>query len=241
MSDDGTPVADKANPEGQLPPRRSRFRRLSRFTPPEIVAAVLLLSSFLFAAGFVASSPGVGGDWQDTIDSWAGWAAQLWLPVMLLLAALIAWYCAANSRDGLLAADNSPRDLTGDAGLAHNEDVGAAELWNRERRALVISGLTAVLGALAALAVILVVVVDKRPASSQGVVLYPSRVAAVLEGLASLVPALASVVIFGQVRGVWSDLVSAVKPSEAGFESPSQPSLTGFGPPSSAFGPRRRL
>jgi hypothetical protein len=160
---------------------------------------------------------------------------------MVLLAALMAWYCAVTSRDGLLAAGDSQREPVGGVGSAPGADVGVAELWSRERRALVIFGLTAVLGALTALAVILVVVVSEWPASGQSVTFFAGRVAGVLEGIASLLPAVASVVIFGHVRGIWSDLVSAVELADASLESPRQPPASGLVPPSSALGPRRRL
>jgi hypothetical protein len=78
---------------------------------------------------------------------------------------------------------------------------------------VVIAGLAASCAALAALAVFVLVVDIEWPASGPSLIGY-SHVDGVLIGLAGLVPAVTTVVIFRHVRDVWRDLIHAEDPTD---------------------------
>lgn len=97
--------------------------------------------------------------------------------------------------------------------------AGATELWDRARPALVIAGLAASCGAVAAVAVVLLMVDIEWLGSGQSLFVY-TRVDGVRFGLAGLVPAVTTVLIFRHVRDVWRELIYADKPADAPVEVP---------------------
>ncbi len=241
MVDDGAPVAGTANTEPSLPGRLGRVRRHQTWSAPEVVAVVLLSVLALSVAGFVDTESPLLGGWRSTLSAWTGWAVQVWLPIVLLLTALVGWYCATTTRDELLGAGESRHASTEAAEQPQDSYPGALELWSRERRAVVISALTALFGAVASLSVILAVISTEWPGPSQGFVLYASRLAAILLGLASLLPCLATMVIFRHVYGIWSDMVAADEPSNDPADRLGPSSGRAAGPDSPVYLPRRRL
>jgi hypothetical protein len=130
-------------------------------------------------------------------------------------ASLIAWYVVATASVGLFAAGES--EGTGDA----DAEFGApetAELWGRGRRALVIAALPASFSVVAGLAVLVLTAETEWPQSSTAVIVYSSQVAAAFDGLASLVPIVATVVVFRRVLDVWRDLIYADDPADTPSE-----------------------
>jgi hypothetical protein len=195
-------------------------RRRAAWTPPEIVAVALIASTVLSVAGSMFELSGFVGGWRDSIVRWLEWASQPFVPVVLVLASLIAWYLMTMSRDGLFAAGDSGSDGSQDGESDDPDAAGTAELWDRARRAVVIAGLAASCAALAALAVIVLVVDIEWPASGQSLIVY-SHVDGVLLGLAGLVPAVTTVVIFRHVRDVWRDLIYTEDPTDSPLDVPS--------------------
>ena len=196
---------------GKERPVRSRLlHRRTSVSPPEIVAVALLASPVLFAAGYVVSLTDYGQGWRARIIAWTTWASSPWLPALLLVSSLVAWYLAKTSRDALFLVGDPGNDETADEqdGPSAHE---IAQLWDHQQRAVVISALAGFVGALTALAAILTVVAVAWPGTPGGAVtpLYASDIAAVLEGLASVVPALATVAIFAKVHSGWRELLEA--------------------------------
>jgi hypothetical protein len=185
---------------------RSILRHLrTPWTPPEIVAAVLVASSaFAIAGGVVAQqSVGGGGGWREGVERWTFWADDPWVATSVVVASLVAWYVATTVRNDLFGTGDSEIDVSQDA---ESDNGVVAKLWNRERRALVIAGLAALFGAVTAIAVILLVVVSEWSIPGATIIVYPSRIAVALDGLATLVPAVATLVIFRHVQNVWRNL-----------------------------------
>jgi hypothetical protein len=196
---------------GQQPlARRSIFWRTS-FSPPEVAAVALLAAPVLFAAGYVVSLTDYGAGWRARIIAWTTWATTPWLPALLLVSSLLAWYLATTSRDVLLAVGDPDDDQAPSHGSEASSGHKIAELWDHQQRAMVIAALAGFVGALTALAVILMVVAVEWPGTLGGAVtpVYASDIAAVLEGLGSAVPALATVVVFAKVHSNWKDLLAA--------------------------------
>ena len=197
-----------------------RSRRTS-WAPPELVALALLATVVFYAVGSIVNNlgeldnPPFGG-WRTTIAFWTSWATEPWLPVLLLLSSLVSWQTAKTCRDCLFEAAEFE-----DSGTEEEESEGAdtpsaVQTWDRARRVLIITGVAALLGGIACLAVILLVVDDELPGVRSAFLsaipnlpesaLAWGRVSAAFSGFASLVPALTTVVVFWYVRRIWVEL-----------------------------------
>jgi hypothetical protein len=223
MREDGTSAEEpdlQYSPTEDPTAQRTPHRRRATWTPPEIVAVVLIVSTVFSVGGSMFELNGFVSGWRDTIIRWFEWASQPYVPIVLVLASLIAWYLVTLSRDGLFAAGDSEHDGSQDGESDDLDAAGTAELWDRGRRAVAIAGLSAACGAFAALAVILLVIEIEWPTSGPSLLVY-SHVDGVLLGLAGLVPAVTTVVIFRHVRDVWRDLIYTEEPTEAPLDVPS--------------------
>jgi hypothetical protein len=215
MMTNGTSAAE---PDRQYSPTEDTTARRAAWTPPEIVAVVLLASTVLTVAATMFEFRGFVNGWRDSILPWIEWAGEPYVHIALVLASLIAWYLMTVSRDGLFAADDSGND-----GVPHGESddpdaVGIAELWDRGRRAVVIAGLAALCGAITALAVTVLAIDIESPGPGQ--IIY-SHAGGVLLGLGGLVPAVTTVVIFQHVRDIWRDLIYTEEPADTPLDVPS--------------------
>jgi hypothetical protein len=212
-----SPEREDGRPSHDNPRDTKRARRTS-WAPPELVAVALIVTAVFSAVAsivsFVGELPPMG--WRETIGSWTDWATQPWLPVLLLLASLVAWHTAKTCGDGLFEAGDLEASRTEENESDRADGCRAVQLWDRARRFLVIAGVAAVLGAVAGLAVILAVVDSELPGPRTGLptsfAFIPegavawSKVAVAFSGVAELVPALATVVVFRYVLRIWRDL-----------------------------------
>jgi hypothetical protein len=206
MSEGGISAGEEPDQRRLSPPegvdvRRQPYRWRTSWTAPEIVTGVLLASTLLFAVGDVLDLRGTGGDgWTGEVSRWTYWAVEPWVSTVLVLASLLAWYLAKTARDTLIAMRPSDNDGTQPA---QSDDPSAATPWDREQRAVVMAGVAASFGAVTALAVILLVATAEWSTPGGSILILPSRIAGVVEGLAVLIPALATLVIFRRLHAAW--------------------------------------
>jgi hypothetical protein len=196
--DDGTTLDGGNQPPG-------RTRRVASWTPPEIVAVTFLSVAVFYVAGVVSYASGLSG-WRDQTVRWTDWALQPWLPVLMLAACLIAWYLVTGARRELYdAGDSLDEVLVGAAADERSRTI--AELWNRFGRAHVIAVVAAAFAAVNLIAAVLFVMAAVWPQSNAQLIdPYHSILATVTAGLACILPAVATVVVFSFVHDVWRDL-----------------------------------
>ncbi len=212
MSGPEDPVADGAfvdsSPAERVAAALRDRRRRARWTPPEIGAGALLASALFGVAAQEVQGGGLAfGGFRSTVASWAAWSTQSGVPLLLLIAALLAWHQAVAYRDTIEQLD--PGD----------ETVEALESWDHAGR---LNALAVAVGIFAAIVVIAAVayLIDYvwgfwRVNTTAFPHFFSPREdgAEVAFCAASAVVGLASALISRQAHGIWRGLVSADDPT----------------------------
>jgi len=204
----GNEVVLDASPAERMAAALKARRRRARWTPPEIAAAALLASVVLEVAGLEVQGVGLqGGGFRSIVASWTAWASQNWLPVVVLIAALIAWHQLVTSRDAVEDADDDDQSLN------------TFESWDHAGRAnalAVMAGIWGVLIVVASIAYLIDFLWGSRASNPDG---FPSLfntredLAEAAWCVESAVMGLASVVLWRRAHGIWRDLAHGTEPA----------------------------